>query len=233
MTKTLSESIKLFKASIEKKGYSEHTLQAYSRDVYKLKKFLGDELQVQDIRLNHLHDFLRYLATQHLSAKTQSRIIVSLKKWGDFLLSQKMIDKNFFQNLSSPKQSSNLAVVASQKTIENALAEDSFSFRQQRTEIAIEFLYGSGLRVSELASLKWNDIEQNTLKIVGKGNKFRRTPITQVLLHKLKRYRNEWQKQSNEQSQNHLFVSKTGKPISVRSLQIDISEILKRGRTDR
>jgi integrase/recombinase XerC len=98
---------------------------------------------------------------------------------------------------------------------------DVEGFFGRRLAALLEVAYGAGLRVGELAGLTWADVdaESKMVRVIGKGDKERRVPITGRALEALARYRNELDRDARVEAADRVFVGRTGRPLSVRQIQ--------------
>ncbi|MCB0397871.1 MAG: site-specific tyrosine recombinase XerD [Flavobacteriales bacterium] len=178
-----SSSIKGFKAFLKlEKSLAEHSVNAYVRDVKKLQVFIEGSSKVSPSRISseELRLFLEDLHKKKTSPRSQARIISGIKAFFKFLILEDVIVENPATKLESPKLARKLPDTLSIPEIEKLLeAIDMSRSDGQRNRAMLETLYGSGLRVSELVTLKVSDIhgKEGFLRIVGKGNKERLVPL--------------------------------------------------------
>ncbi len=167
------------------RGLSDNSWQAYLRDVRKLLEYLelrGLSLNPQEVEVAHLSDFLRYLSDLGVAEASQARILSGLKGFFKYLLVEEIILDSPVALIESPRLSRKLPDVLSLEEIEKMLSVIDLSRADgTRNRAMLEILYSSGLRVSELISLKISDLYLNIdfLKILGKGNKERFVPVGQ------------------------------------------------------
>ncbi|OGW29446.1 MAG: site-specific tyrosine recombinase XerD [Nitrospinae bacterium RIFCSPLOWO2_12_FULL_47_7] len=167
--------------SIEKR-HSRNTVDAYKRDVTRFVHFFSDRkadsLTTQDIRI-----FLIKLQKEGISSSTQARFLSSLKSFFRFLLNEKHIKENPVEILESPKRWRKLPALLAISEVDVLLAcpdkKTPFGIRDQAM---LEVLYATGLRVSELVSLKKSDLNLQVgyLRSFGKGSKERIVPMGEV-----------------------------------------------------
>jgi integrase/recombinase XerD len=175
--------------SIEK-GLSQNTLDAYERDVARcldhFKTTPPDRITRKD-----LLDFLVKIQNGGLSSRSMARTISSLRAFFRFLLMEKLIEEDPTDLLESPRGWLKPPKTLNQKEVENLLnlskGDDPVGVRD---DAMIELMYATGLRVSELVSLKLDSInfQSGFLIALGKGAKERIIPVGDVCLAKLKTY---------------------------------------------
>lgn len=193
------------------KSLSANTLEAYIRDVQKLKKFAEAHtppIGPADIKAPDISAFLTAIHELQLSATTQARIISGLKSFFNYLSLEKEIKENPMDFIDTPRIGRKLPDVLSVEEIEIILnAIDLSEPEGTRNRAILEMLYSCGLRVSELTEIKMTDInkEEEFIRVIGKGNKERLVPIGSVALQWITYYR--------EQTRNHQFHTKQDEDI--------------------
>ena len=189
-------SIKEFKYYLRvERSLSKNTIEAYIRDLNKFSKFSKkNNLSVNVITRENIQDFISLLNDENISARTQARIISSLKSFFKFLIMEDYIIINPCQLIQNPKIGFKLPDVLSIEEIDLIVTSiDNSTKHGQRNKTIIETLYSCGLRVSELINLKISNIKflEKYIKIIGKGSKERLTPISSKCLKLLFIYINE------------------------------------------
>lgn len=181
--------IKGFKAYLRlERGRSEHTVEAYERDVRKLPEYLalrGWTLCPDRIERLHLDDFLTFLAELGLAAPSQARLISALRTFFQYLLEEEIITTDPTELLRPPKLGRKIPEVLTYQEMQQILAAIDLSTDQGvRDRAMLETLYACGLRVSELTGLRLGHVypDQRLLRVVGKGNKERIVPIGETAL---------------------------------------------------
>jgi integrase/recombinase XerD len=167
------------------RGLSENTIESYHNDIKKLIKYLDDfqiESTPENIEKETIFQFI-YEISKFVSPRTQSRITSGLRSFFDFLMFEKYRDSNPTDLLETPKLSRTLPDTLTVDEI-NLLIEqiDLSNPFGERNRAMLETLYGCGLRVSELISLKISDLffDQGFIRVLGKGNKQRSVPIHEL-----------------------------------------------------
>ncbi len=171
-----------------------NTVEAYMDDVGKLFLYLEEKspnISLGKISKNHLRDFILWINELGLAARSQARIISGIRNFFNYLQSENVIESNPVDLLDLPKIGRKLPVVLSIDEIDQIVnAIDHSTPEGQRNRAIIETLYGCGLRVSELVELKRSGfyIENEYLKVIGKGNKERLVPMGGVTIKYLRLY---------------------------------------------
>jgi integrase/recombinase XerD len=189
-------SIKEFKYYLRvERSLTNNTVDAYIRDVNKLSKYsINNNLSIKLIIRENIQDFISFLNDEKISARTQARVISYIKSFFKFLIMEDYIINDPCQLIQNPKIGLKLPDVLSIAEIDLIVSNiDNSSKHGQRNTTIIETLYSCGLRVSELINLKISNIKflEKYIKITGKGNKERLTPISQKCLKLLSIYINE------------------------------------------
>lgn len=175
------------------KGLSKNTVDSYRTDVEKLFEFLKAKKihSIDDIRPDHLRDFIVDLSVNGLSIRSVNRCTVSVKQFFKYLLLENILESDPTINLVTPKMTRTLPEVLSLEDIETILScPDPSTFEGLRDAAMLEVLYASGIRVSELVNLTLTSLNQDHgyLTVFGKGGKERLSPIGQTALKKVKDY---------------------------------------------
>ncbi|MCZ6900552.1 MAG: site-specific tyrosine recombinase XerD [Bacteroidetes bacterium] len=181
---TWKEAIEQFKHFLQlERSMSTHSVSAYLSDIKKLAQYLdfdNKEISPLSVTSFELKKFLEYLSGMGIASRSQARIISGIRSFYRFLLFEDLIEQDPSTLLESPKLGRKLPDTLSVSEIDLLLTFiDHSTAEGTRNRAIIETLYSSGLRVSELLSLKIADIHADIgfLQVLGKGNKERLAPI--------------------------------------------------------
>ena len=161
---------------------SPHTQDAYARDLRRLERALeARATTLEAATAADLRHYLGLLAARGFARRTQARHLSSIREFYRFLLTEGLRDDNPAETLQFPKRARTLPKVLDEAEVERLFetaAADS-SPRGLRLQAALELLYGTGLRVSELVGIPLAALapDLTALTVVGKGNKERRLPL--------------------------------------------------------
>lgn len=164
------------------KGYSANTLDAYMRDVDKLFRYLAvEQVDVLDVKLEDLEHFAAFISDLGIGPRSLARILSGVRQFYRFLVIDGYLEVDPTELLESPKQPDHLPEVLS--TAEVDLLEQAIDLSKwegHRNRAIIEVLFSCGLRVSELTNLKLSNlyIEEQYIRVMGKGSKERLVPIS-------------------------------------------------------
>ncbi len=172
------------------KGLSVNTTDGYRHDVEKFVSYLQDK-PIQEVEEDDLHNFVCILRDLGMAPASQARIVSGLKMFFKYLKMEGYIDKNPTLLLETPRLGRHLPTVLTVSEIDAMIdAIDMSKAEGQRNRAIIETLYGCGLRVSELVDLRISNIYANEgyVIVIGKGDKQRLVPISQVALDEIDKY---------------------------------------------
>jgi len=221
----MMQSLTLFMdyLSVEK-GLAENSLKSYRLDLIKYFHFLAKKklTDFSRIKRDHITRFLRFLRDKNLAVATLYRMLVSIKLFHRFLYNERFINEDVTSVLDSPKLWKTLPEFLTLVEIERMLKSPSGRKPKHiRDRAILEVFYATGLRVSELATLKLHDINPNGkyVRCIGKGDKERVVPIGRAALGAFERYQKVRQKLlKGGKSSDFLFISQRGIPFSRKGL---------------
>ena len=203
------------------KGLSENTIASYKNDIDKFVTFLSDNgiESFKNIDLKIFESFFNELYEIGLSNSTRTRYLSSIREFFKYLSYKSIIDKNQTERIDLPKAKRSIPEVLTVFEVDKILSSiDIYTYLGKRDIAMISTLYSSGLRVSELLSLKERDIyfSEGIIRIFGKGSKERLVPIGSEALRNLNIYINEARSsliKKNSESE-FLFLNSRGNPLS-------------------
>ena len=194
-------------------GASANTLSAYRSDLNLLARFV-------DKPLDHISeaDIRDYFTHKKPASATQARMLTCFRGFYQYLFAQKRIKTDPCATFASPKQVQKLPIFLSVAEVESILdAPDVKTVFGLRDRAMLELLYSCGLRVSELVGLRYQNINLNDeyLRIEGKGNKERVLPMGELAIDYLKAYESEARHHLLKQAQSETyFLSNRGRGMS-------------------
>ncbi|MCH9609954.1 MAG: Tyrosine recombinase XerD [Chlamydiales bacterium] len=183
------------------KGLSANTIESYSRDIQKLISYL----QGRKLTVDLLYEFLSNL---QLASSSLGRLMISLRVFFRFLLREKRIDVDMTAYFETPKMWQLVPQVLTQSEVKRLLeAPPSEGVVGLRDRAILELLYASGLRVSELCSLRIVDVQQS-VRVLGKGKRERLVPVGKKALEAVDRYL-----AIRDDKNDKLFLSQRGREL--------------------
>jgi integrase/recombinase XerD len=195
------------------KGLSRNTLDSYGRDIRLFLDFL-EKSQIHGLeRVSKLDvlSFIVALRKRGLSERSVARLQVTLRNLYRFLVSENLLSENPLEALESPKLTKTLPHVLSEEEVERLLDQpDPSTPVGFRDKTMLEVLYATGLRVSEIISLRLDQVnlEIGCIRILGKGDRERIVPIGAVAQEFLRVYLQEGRKQTLKgRASTYVFVT--------------------------
>lgn len=199
---------------IEKK-YSKNTVTSYERDLKKFQKIM-DNKKINNISKKDIQNYLNEL-NKNQSSRSISRNISTLKSFYKYLKINKKITINPMDQINNPKTKKALPKVLSEEEVNKLLDIQLKTNFDYRNKAMLELMYSSGLRVSELINLNLNDIDldNDTVKIFGKGSKERIIPLNDYAKEALKEYITVHRKELFKHGENnYLFLNNHGNKMT-------------------
>lgn len=195
------------------KRASSHTVLAYQKDLEQFKDFLqlsfGVE-KLEEAQHAEIRAWVVDLVEQGLSATTVNRKIATLRSYYKFLLRSGVLTKDPTYKIKALKTPKRLPEFVQENTMEKVLNEISYEedFEGQRDKMVMEFLYLTGVRLSELLSIKWQDIDiqGQTVKVLGKRKKQRIIPLTNELVKNIISYRKVFKETFSNVNESDYFI---------------------------
>lgn len=168
------------------KNYSSNTIVSYQNDLSQFAEFIGIELD--NVSGDDIKKYVRSL--HELKEKSLARKLSSIRMFYDFMVKRRFMDASPMTGIDGPKIGKYLPDVLSVEEVDRLLdftCDNDFSFRNR---CILELLYSTGLRISELVSLKLENIvlDEAFVKVMGKGSKERIVPLNDVALDYLEKY---------------------------------------------
>jgi integrase/recombinase XerD len=200
------------------KGLSNNTIQSYRNDLNILCEFIGGKKKsLLTTERDDLVGLLTRLKDEGKSDASIARLMSSVRGFFKFALTEKLIKRDPTAYLSTRKAWQTLPRFLTQEEVDKLLEQpDLNDDAGVRDRAMLELLYATGLRVSELVSLRMADVELEggSLSCFGKGSKQRRIPIGRSSIHFLKNYFTARQRMLEGNRSDLLFVERNGNPIT-------------------
>lgn len=206
------------------KKFSPHTVRAYKQDI---QQFLGYfEENNLEIEKDTIRDFIAAVFLRTKKKSTVSRKIYAVKSFYSYLLQQGKIAKNPFDVISSPKEDKTLPEILTEKEMVEFLDRlPGDTFLHLRNKAVFEFLYATGLRISELTGLKLVDVNfsEGLIRVMGKGKKERIVPFNNHAKEILLSYLAEARKRFKTGIE-YIFLNARGRPITDRAIEMILQD---------
>ena len=203
------------------RGLSENSISSYTLDIKKLVLWLDDNsIEISPIKVSEetIQQFIYHIA-KSVNPRSQSRIISGLRGFFNYLIFEEYRKTNPMELIESPKIGRKLPDTLAVEEIDSLIASIDLSTPQgERNRAILETLYGCGLRVSELISLKISDLffDEGFIKVTGKGDKQRFVPIGAATIKYIDLYRNQIRihQDIHPLAKDTVFLNRRGKPLS-------------------
>lgn len=205
-------------------NYSDKTIQSYEENIKKFLECLENKkINYLKVTKDIIRDFLKILDQEKYSNASISQMLSSLRTYYKYLLKEDVINHNPFKSIKNPKLPKRLPNFLSNLQIEDLINIYDFSNPTNiRNHLIIELLYSTGIRVSELVNLKISDINfnENSIRILGKGNKERIVLFGEYAKESLDIYLKEARKTYVKRTQNDfLLLNCFGNKLTTRSIE--------------
>ena len=211
MAENISENVDQFLAFMESRGRSKNTVINYRVDLEQFREYLlrQDISDVSGIDSQSVRVYLSNIIGFGIAKSSAARKLSAVRGFISWLSSREILEYGVAAGLKGPKLPSSLPRALSYEETEKLLVEGPENGKHyQRDRLILELLYGSGLRVSELIDLNWENIEtdQRMIRVLGKGSKERLVPFGPSVKELLE----DWSLLSKEGTKGPLFVSEKG-----------------------
>ena len=175
---------------VYEKGLSPKSVEAYLHDVQLLADFLGED-KIADATFEELQKFLKHLYESDFNARSQARIVSGMRAFYRYLIYANVREDDPTELLDAPKIGMHLPDVLTVEEIQDIMDVIALSTPEgHRNRAMVEVMYGCGLRVSELVTLRLSNLffDDGFIKVVGKGNKERLIPIGKTAINAVNQY---------------------------------------------
>ncbi|MCK4715710.1 MAG: tyrosine-type recombinase/integrase, partial [Candidatus Marinimicrobia bacterium] len=219
----------------QERGYSQHTIEAYQRDLKQFVNFYSEyanmvPLDIGKVNKLGIRHFLGMLSESGLEMTSITRKLASLKAFFKYLARQGEVSSNPAAIVKSPKTKKRLPVILSEEQLAQVLdGSGNDDFVTLRNKAILELFYSTGIRLGELLTLNYGDINFNrlTLRVFGKGAKERIVPFGQRAEKTIKTYLNKRRSEFGGLTlESPLFISSRNRRISRPSVQKMVTGIL-------
>ena len=217
---------------------SSLTVRNYKKDVVAFAEWFNNRLAVEQfdatkVSTEDLRDWMIYrLDTAKLTPASMNRELSSLRSFFRYLRKVKAIEEDPFKRIGSLKTPKTLPQYVPESCITPLLSDmrelsRSSVFNEQRDGVIISLLYGCGIRLAELLSIRLCDITNGAVKIHGKGDKQRLVPLINQLQERIEVYIDTCRTNGIDlQAEDKLIVGTTGKPLSRSTVQRVVKEYM-------
>lgn len=199
---------------VYEKGLSPKSVEAYLHDVQLLADFLGED-KIAGATFEELQKFLKHLYESDFNARSQARIVSGMRAFYRYLIYANVREDDPTELLDAPKIGMHLPDVLTVDEIKDIIAVIDLSTPEgHRNRAMLEVMYGCGLRVSELVTLRLSNLffDDGFIKVVGKGSKERLIPIGTTAMKMVNLYINGKRKELKikKGEEDYVFLNRRG-----------------------
>ena len=222
---------------IAEKNFSEHTAKAYCSDILSYIVWL-DENSCENADFSKVRDYLHFIQKFNYKKTTISRKIASLRTFYKYLYRERKVETNPAMNLNNPKRPKSLPKFLTPDEVEQILNNTKIETPSgYRNRTILELLWATGMRISELAGLNFGDLnlDQNEIRVFGKGSKERIILVTDRAKSYLERYIDSARDlipkgfPCPDKSENSpVFINNTGYRLQTKTIRNVINEIVEK-----
>ncbi len=202
------------------KRYSPRTISSYKNDLFQFQQFLSITFEEEDpSKATHglIRSWIVQLVESKMEARSINRKIACLRSFYKFCLKEEVIDKSPMVKIKILKTQKKLPQFVNEADMAKLLDQVAFesNFEGLRDRAIIELFYGTGIRLAELIGLKENQLNLNerTIKVLGKRNKERIVPFSQSLVSIIEAYQKVKRREVEDKGHDYLFVTKSGAAV--------------------
>ena len=221
---------------LAEKNFSEHTAKAYCSDVLDFLLWIGDS-ELSEVNFSKVREYLHFMQKFNYKKTTIARKIASLRTFYKFLYRERKVDSNPAMSLNAPKRPKSLPKFLTpfevEQILNNIKIETPAGFRNKAI---LELLWATGMRVSELSGLNFEDLnlEENEIRVFGKGAKERIILVTDRAKSFLERYIKTARQlvakgyTVEENDNSPVFINKTGFRLQDKTVRNVINEVVEK-----
>lgn len=217
------------------RNYSSHTIKNYELDITDFINYCNDKkIDIYKIKYKDIKAYLVKLYDKDYKGTSISRKITSLRTFYSYLYDKGLVDKNIFKYVSLPKKEKRLPKYITNDEVSAIFETPNLnSPLGQRNRLILELLYGTGIRVAELCNIKLKDIDldNKTIRIIGKGSKERIVFYGRTCEEILDLYINDGRKILLHNKENEYLIVgayRKNKSFTTRSVQLIINDIIEK-----
>ncbi len=218
------------------KNFSKHTAKAYYSDILDFLLWLGDT-PLENVNFSKVREYLHFIQKFNYKKNTVARKIASLRTFYKYLYREKKVDANPAMNLNPPKRPKQLPKFLTPYEVEQILNNIKIDTPAgYRNKAILELLWATGMRVSELSGLNFEDLnlDNNEIRVFGKGSKERIILVTDRAKTYLQRYietarplvAKGYRVDTDEDSP--VFINNTGFRLQTRTISNVINDVVEK-----
>jgi integrase/recombinase XerC len=221
---SIEKAVELFVKNLTNQGRSSNTIIAYKGDLAQLATFLfGEQISsVTEVETAHIEKFKKQLEKDNYTAKTISRKLNSFKSFFKFLEKEGVVNSDPTKEVSHPKLKIGAPKILQPleyRALRDACRHDS------RAMAIVELILQAGLRIGEVAGLRLDDVHPDEVIIQPyESHMARKVPLNEAVKNALDVYLES----RGEAKTDHIFITKTGRPLLIRNIRSTLRRYFKR-----
>jgi integrase/recombinase XerC len=222
------------------KRLSRHTVLAYHTDLQQFSDFLSNtfpDIKSETADYGIIRSWIISLVESGIEPLSVNRKIACLRSYYKFLLRQELINKDPMMKIKVLKTKKQLPSFVKESDMVKVLDQTEFgnNFHDARDKAILEIFYGTGIRLSELLTLKENniDLRSQTIKVIGKRNKERVIPFSAGLISVLNEYKTHRNKEIERKDHGFFFVTEKGEPCYPQMIYRRVKKYLEQTSSER
>lgn len=222
---------------IVEKNFSKHTAKAYCSDILSFLVWM-DETSCEDVNFSKVREYLHFIQKFNYKKTTIARKIASIRTFYKYLYRERKVDSNPAMNLNTPKRPKSLPKFLTPDEVEQILNNTKIETPSgYRNRAILELLWATGMRISELSGLNFGDLnlENNEIRVFGKGAKERIILVTDRAKNYLERYIESARalipkgyRLEELTESSPVFINNTGYRLQTRTVRNVINEIVEK-----
>ncbi|WP_286978732.1 tyrosine-type recombinase/integrase [Aminobacterium sp. UBA5514] len=210
------------------KSMSLNTIENYAIDLNQFAHYLLEQnvTSVHDVDARLIREYLRILASFGYARTSVARKLSAIKSWFSFLVGKKVLTRDLAKNIKGPRLPARLPRALSIEQVASMIEEGTQKGTDPiRDRAILELLYGCGLRIGELAILRWEDtdLSERWIRVQGKGSKERMLPVGRLAVQALLAWRDEC-----EQKSPFLFPGEEEGHLAIRTIRRVVVRVARR-----
>lgn len=193
---------------------SKNTILSYQDNLNRFEEFINGK-SIKEVKRNDIEAYLKF--NNQMAEKSRAHYLTVLRNFYQFLVYEDLVNRNPCETIKMPKISKTLPHYLTEEEIEKLLSFPLNTHYDYRNKAMLELLYATGIRVSELVGLKLNNIhlEEDLIRVLGKGRKERLSPISSICEKYLRIYIEEHRNALlKNKTSEYVFINNFGNPIT-------------------
>ncbi len=206
---------------------SSNTLLSYQENLERFETFLKGK-SIQNVTKSDIEGYLKF--NEEMAEKSRAHYLTVIRNFYNFLVYEDLINQNPCETILMPKISKTLPKYLTEEEIKQLLDFPLNTPNDYRNKAMLEVLYATGIRVSELVNLKISNInlEEDYIRVFGKGSKERLSPISDICEKYLRLYLEEYRNTLlQHKNSEYVFINTFGNPITRQGFFKNLKKIAK------